>query len=58
MLPTDVNAWKACLRLKDVGILAKPTHDDIIRFAPALIINEDQMREVSGIIKTTLNSLH
>lgn len=46
-------AWKICLRLRDNGLLAKPTHGNIIRFAPPLVMNEAQLREcVSIIIKT------
>jgi ornithine--oxo-acid transaminase len=46
-------AWNICLALKDNGLLAKPTHGNIIRFAPPLIMNEDQLLDcVSIIIKT------
>ena len=48
------NAWDVCLALKENGLLAKPTHGDIIRFAPPLIINESQLRECIEIIRTTL----
>ena len=46
-------AWDICLDMKEKGLLAKPTHDDIIRFAPPLCINEEQLREAIGIIKET-----
>jgi ornithine--oxo-acid transaminase len=46
-------AWDVCLALKDNGLLAKPTHDHIIRFTPPLVINEKQMREAIEIIKNT-----
>ncbi len=46
-------AWDVCLALKDNGLLAKPTHDHIIRFAPPLVITEDQIREGIEIIKRT-----
>jgi ornithine--oxo-acid transaminase len=36
----SVSAWELCLRLKDVGLLAKPTHDNIIRFTPPLVISD------------------
>jgi ornithine--oxo-acid transaminase len=49
-------AWDVCVALKNNGLLAKPTHGDIIRFAPPLIINEEQMIECVSIIKKTLNS--
>ena len=50
----DKNAWDVCLALKENGLLAKPTHGDIIRFAPPLIINESQLRECIEIIRKTL----
>ncbi|KAG5831167.1 hypothetical protein ANANG_G00300950 [Anguilla anguilla] len=52
----DYDAWKVCLRLRDHGLLAKPTHGDIIRFAPPLVINEDEVRECIDIIKKTILS--
>ena len=48
------NAWDVCLALKENGLLAKPTHGDIIRFAPPLIINESQLRECIKIIVKTI----
>jgi ornithine--oxo-acid transaminase len=50
------SAWEVCLRLAENGLLAKPTHGDIIRFAPPLIITEDQLRECVSIIKKTIHS--
>jgi len=47
-------AWDVCLKLRDNGLLAKPTHGHIIRFAPPLTINETEIREAVGIIKKTL----
>ncbi|WP_317044238.1 ornithine--oxo-acid transaminase [Labilibaculum antarcticum] len=47
-------AWDVCMRLRDNGMLAKPTHGDIIRFAPPLTINEEQLREALEIIKKTM----
>ncbi|MDR3235903.1 MAG: ornithine--oxo-acid transaminase [Prevotellaceae bacterium] len=47
-------AWDVCLRLSDNGLLAKPTHTNIIRFAPPLVITEAQLRECIDIIKTTI----
>jgi ornithine--oxo-acid transaminase len=44
-------AWDVCLAMKDKGLIAKPTHQHIIRFAPPLVINEAQLREAIGIIK-------
>jgi len=47
-------AWDVCLALRDNGLLAKPTHDHIIRFAPPLVINEKQLREAVEVIKKTI----
>jgi ornithine--oxo-acid transaminase len=47
-------AWDVCMRLRDNGLLAKPTHGHIIRFAPPLTINETQLREAIEIIKKTM----
>ena len=47
-------AWDICIKLRDNGLLAKPTHGNIIRFAPPLIINESQLMECISIIKKTI----
>ena len=47
-------AWDVCLKLAENGLLAKPTHGDIIRFAPPLVITEQQMQECIAVIKKTL----
>ncbi|RYZ47556.1 MAG: ornithine--oxo-acid transaminase [Sphingobacteriales bacterium] len=47
-------AWELCLRMKEHGLLAKPTHGDKIRFAPPLTINADQIRESVAIIGKSL----
>jgi ornithine--oxo-acid transaminase len=44
-------AWDVCLAMKEKGLIAKPTHNHIIRFAPPLIITEKQLREAIGLIK-------
>jgi len=44
-------AWDVCLAMKDKGLIAKPTHDHIIRFAPPLVITEKQLMEAIGLIK-------
>lgn len=49
-------AWDVCLKLRDNGLLAKPTHGDIIRFAPPLVITEEQLMECVKIIKHTIRS--
>ena len=46
-------AWDICLALKENGLIAKPTHDHIIRFTPPLVITEEQMMEAIGIIRDT-----
>jgi len=47
-------AWDICIKLRDNGLLAKPTHGNIIRFAPPLVINEEQLMECVEIIKKTI----
>jgi ornithine--oxo-acid transaminase len=46
-------AWDVCLAMKENGVIAKPTHEHIIRFAPPLIITENQLREAIMLIKET-----
>ncbi len=50
------DAWDVCVALKENGLLAKPTHGDIIRFAPPLVITEEQLMTCVNIIKETLAS--
>jgi ornithine--oxo-acid transaminase len=50
-------AWDVCIALRDNGLLAKPTHDHIIRFAPPLVITEEQIREAVEIITNTILEL-
>lgn len=47
-------AWDICMKLRDNGLLAKPTHGNIIRFAPPLVMNEEQLMDCVNIIKNTL----
>ena len=47
-------AWNICMRLAANGLLAKPTHGNIIRFAPPLVMTEDQLRDCVSIIIATL----
>jgi ornithine--oxo-acid transaminase len=49
-------AWDICLALRDNGLLAKPTHGNIIRFAPPLVINKKQLLFCVDIIVNTLNT--
>ncbi|KAI1276510.1 pyridoxal phosphate-dependent transferase [Xylaria sp. FL0933] len=51
------SAWDLCLLLKEKGLLAKPTHGDIIRFAPPLVITEAQMQKAIAIIGDALREL-
>ena len=50
--------WKICLQLMKNGLLAKPTHGNIIRLAPPLIISEDQIHECCDIIEKTFLSFN
>lgn len=47
-------AWDLCLLMKEKGLLAKPTHEHIIRFTPPLVINEEQIKEAVDIIKESV----
>ena len=49
-------AWDVCLKMKELGVLAKPTHQHIIRFAPPLVITEEQLREAIELIKKAILS--
>lgn len=51
------DAWKVCLELKENGLLAKPTQNTVIRFAPPLVINQTEMEECCDIIRKTMTSL-
>lgn len=53
-----IKAWDVCLKLKDNGLLAKPTHEHIIRFAPPLVISEKQINEAVEIITKTIIELN
>ena len=53
----NIKAWDICVMLKEKGLLAKPTHEHIIRFTPPLIINEAQMHKSIGIIKSVFESI-
>ncbi len=49
--PESETAWNLCMRFADFGLLAKPTHGNIIRLAPPLVINEEQIHESADIIE-------
>ena len=53
----DKKAWHICLLLKKYGVLAKPTHDNIIRLAPPLCITEEQIDEGLAIIERVLKEI-
>lgn len=56
--PTDkVEAWDICLKMAENGLLAKPTHRHIIRFAPPLVITKDELMEAIGIIKKSFREM-
>lgn len=52
-----IDAFDLCLKLKDNGLLSKPTHDNVLRLAPPLVITEDQVNESVAIIKKTLKEI-
>ena len=47
-------AWDICIKLRDNGLLAKPTHGNIIRFAPPLVMTEEQLHDCCDIIEKTI----
>ena len=51
---TSKTAWNICLKLRDNGLLAKPTHGNIIRFAPPLVMTEEQLHACVDIIEKTI----
>lgn len=51
--PDSSTAWDLCMALKENGLLAKPTHGNIIRFAPPLVMTEEQLHECCDIIEKT-----
>lgn len=52
--PESDTAWRFCLKMAENGLLAKPTHGNIIRFAPPLVMNKEQLMECVGIIEKTV----
>ncbi len=52
--PESTTAWDICLKLAENGLLAKPTHGNIIRFAPPLVMTEEQLSECCGIIEQVI----
>ncbi|UWX60287.1 ornithine--oxo-acid transaminase [Chryseobacterium oranimense] len=56
--PDSSTAWDLCLKLKENGLLAKPTHGNIIRLAPPLVITEEQLLDCVKIIEKTITEFH
>ena len=54
--PDSDTAWNICLKLKENGLLAKPTHGNIIRLAPPLVITKDQLLDCLDILKRTITN--
>ncbi len=54
--PDSSTAWDLCVQLKENGLLAKPTHGNIIRFAPPLVMTEEQLRDCIHIIEKTIRN--
>jgi ornithine--oxo-acid transaminase len=54
--PDSSTAWDLCVAMKENGLLAKPTHGNIIRFAPPLVMNESQINECLEIIEKTITA--
>jgi ornithine--oxo-acid transaminase len=52
--PESKTAWNLCVNMKENGLLAKPTHGNIIRFAPPLVMNEEQLMDCVAIIEKTI----
>jgi ornithine--oxo-acid transaminase len=52
--PESKTAWNLCVQLKENGLLAKPTHGNIIRFAPPLVMTEEQLMDCVAIIERTI----
>ena len=56
--PDSETAWNLCVQLKENGLLAKPTHGNIIRLAPPLVITEEQLLDCVRIIEETILKYH
>jgi ornithine--oxo-acid transaminase len=57
-LGREATAFDVCMRLmKEHAVLCKPTHEDVIRLAPALVIAPEDLRKVAGCIEETLHTL-
>ena len=56
--PDKKAAWNLCLKMKDLGLLAKPTHGDKIRLSPPLVITKEQVEESVSILGKAVKELH
>lgn len=56
--PESSTAWDICMKLAENGLLAKPTHGNIIRFAPPLVMTEEQLHECCDIIEKVISSFN
>lgn len=57
VIQPEYDAWQLCLKLAENGLLAKPTHGDIIRFAPPLVMNQAQIKECVNIIGKSVEDI-
>jgi ornithine--oxo-acid transaminase len=56
--PESTTAWDICVKLAENGLLAKPTHGNIIRFAPPLVMTEEQLHECCDIIEKVISEFN
>ena len=57
MIREGFDALDICIRLRDAGLLAKPTHGDVVRFTPPLVINKEEMGQCCEIIDGVIRGL-
>jgi len=57
-VPKKDIAWNLCIKLAQRGLLAKPTHDNIIRLAPPLVITDGELEECLAIIRAALQDIN
>jgi ornithine--oxo-acid transaminase len=56
VISKEFDAWQVCLKIAELGLLAKPTHGHIIRLAPPLVMTQDQLHECIEIIEKGVKS--
>lgn len=54
---SPIDAWSLCLKLMEAGLLAKPTHDTIVRLAPPLVITSEQAAQQLDILSAVIKSV-